>query len=68
MLFCGCTFCNLFSSYLGATISIQEAEINITEGNGGQICIVLENAADGLERDVSVTLNTTVGTAGKCNT
>ena len=66
MLFCGCTFYNLFSSYLGATISIQEAEINIAEGNGSEICIVLENAADGLERDVSVTLTTTAETAGTC--
>ena len=53
----------VFSSS-GATVSIQETEISIAEGTGGQICIVLENAADGLERDVSVTLTTTAGTAG----
>ena len=35
------------------------------EGTSGQICIVLENAADGLESDVSVTLTTTTGTAGE---
>ena len=58
-----CTLYNLFSSYPGATVSIQEAEISITEETSGQICIILETTSDGLERDVSVTLTTTDGTA-----
>ena len=45
-------------------MSIQETEISITEGTSGEICIVLENVAGGLERNVSVTLTTTAGTAG----
>ena len=49
------------------SIAIQESEISISEETSGQICIVLENAADELERDVSVTLTTTTGTAGKYN-
>ena len=56
----------MFSSFSGATVSIQETEISIAEGTDGQICIVLENAAGGLERDVSVTLINTTGTAGDC--
>ena len=51
-------------SLSGTTISFQETEISVAEGTDGQICIVLENAADGLERDVSVILITTAGTAG----
>ena len=51
-------------SFSGATISFQETEISVAEGTDGLICIVLENAADGLERDVSVILITTAGTAG----
>ena len=50
--------------FAGATISIQETVIRITEGTNGPVCIVLESAMDGLERDVSVTLTTTAGTAG----
>ena len=57
----------LFLSYPGATVSIEEIEISIAEETGGQICIVLENVSDGLERDVLVTLNTTAGTASKYN-
>ena len=53
----------MFPSFSGATVSIQQTEIDIAEGTDSQICIVLENAADGLERDVSLTLATTVGTA-----
>ena len=53
----------MFSSYSGAIVSIQETEISVPEDNGGQICIVL---ATGLERDISVTLTTTAGTASKC--
>ena len=53
----------VFPSFSGATVSIQETEISVTEGTDGQLCIVLENAADGLERDVSVTLTTIAGTA-----
>ena len=49
---------------LGAVVSIQGTQINITEGTSGEICIVLENVAGGLERNVSVTLTTTAGTAG----
>ena len=60
-----CLHC-VFSSFSGATVSIQETEISIAEGTDGQICIVLENAAGGLERDVSVTLINTTGTAGDC--
>ena len=56
----------MFSYFSGATVSIQETEISIAEGIDGQICIVLENTAGGLERDVSVTLTTTAGTAGNC--
>ena len=56
----------IFPSFSGATVSIQETEISIAEGTDGQICIVLENAFNGLERDVSVTLTTTAGTAGTC--
>ena len=52
------------SSFSGATLSIQETEISVTEGTDGQICIVLENAAAGLERGISVTLTTTAGTTG----
>ena len=51
------------SHHIGAAVSIQETEISITEGTSGEICIVLENGD--LERNVSVTLTTTVGTAGK---
>ena len=40
-----------------------QAEISITEETSGQICIILETTSDGLERDVSVTLTTTDGTA-----
>ena len=54
----------LLFSILGATVSIQEAEISIPEGTSGEICIVLENVTGVLERNVSVTLTTTVGTAG----
>ena len=54
-------FCLTFS---GATLSIQEVEITITEGTCGQICIVLENIGNGLERNISVTLSITSGTAG----
>ena len=39
-------------------------EISITEATSGEICIVLENVAGGLERNVSVTLTTTAVTAG----
>ena len=53
----------MFPSFSGATLSIQETEISIAEGTDGQICIVLENTADGLERDIPVTLTTTAGTA-----
>ena len=52
----------MFPSFSGAAVSIQQTEIDIAEGTDSQICIVLENAADGLERDVSLTLATTVGT------
>ena len=45
-------------------MSILETEITITEGNSSEICIVLENVAGGLERDVSLTLTTTAETAG----
>ena len=61
-----CILYNLFLHTPGAIVSIQEPEISIAEGTGSEICIVLENAADGLERDVSVTLTTTAGTAGTC--
>ena len=61
------TLYNLFPSYPGATVLIQETEINISEETSGQICIVLENAAGGLERDISVNLTTTAWTAGKYN-
>ena len=54
----------VFPSFSGATVSIQETEISIAEGNTSQICIVLENVLGGLERDVSVTLTNTAGTAG----
>ena len=57
----------IFLSYSGVTVSIEETEIIISEETGGQICIVLENVSDGLERDVLVTLNTTAGTAGTYN-
>ena len=57
----------MFPSYPGASLLIQETEISITEEISGQICIVLENAAGELERDISVTLTTTAGTAGKYN-
>ena len=50
---------------LGATLSIQETEITITEGTSGQICIVLENFGDGLDRSIFITLSTNSGTAGK---
>ena len=53
-------------SLSGATISIQETEISIVEETSGQICIVVENDDAELERDVSVTLTTTAGTAGNC--
>ena len=62
-----CILIVLFASYPGATISIQETEINIEETTSSQVCIVLENSAGGLERDVSVTLTTTARTAGKYN-
>ena len=55
----------VFPSFSGATISIQETEISIAEGSDSQICIILENVFDGLERVVSVTLTTTAGTASK---
>ena len=51
-------------SILGAAVSIQSTQITITEGTSGEICIVLENVAGGLERNVSVTLIITAGTAG----
>ena len=55
---------HVLSIDLGAIISIQETEISIIEGNSGEICIVLENVAGGLERNISLTLTTTTGTAG----
>ena len=48
--------------HVGAAVSIQETEISILEGTSGEICIVLENGD--LERNVSVILTTTAGTAG----
>ena len=48
--------------HVGAVVSIQETEISIIEGTSGEICIVLENGD--LERNVSVILTTTAGTAG----
>ena len=57
-----CLPCYLIFS--GATFSIQETQITTTEGFSGEICIVLENIGNGLERNISVTLNTTSGTAG----
>ena len=41
----------------------------MTEGNSGMngtvdVCVVLEDAMDGLEREVTVTFTTTGGTAG----
>ena len=57
----------MFPSYPGASLLILETEISTTEEISGQICIVLENAAGELERDISVTLTTTAGTAGKYN-
>ena len=61
------TLYNMFPSYPGASLLILETEISTTEEISGQICIVLENAAGELERDISVTLTTTAGTAGKYN-
>ena len=55
----------MFPSYPGASVLIQETEISTTEEISGQICIVLENATGELERDISVILTTTAGTAGK---
>ena len=65
LLSCTLELYNLFPSYPGATVSIEQTEISIAEVTTDQICIVLENAAGGLERDVSVTLTTTTGTAGQ---
>ena len=48
--------------HVGAAASIQETDISIIEGTSGEICIVLENGD--LERNLSVTLTTTAGTAG----
>ena len=53
----------MLHSYSGTTISIQGTEISIVEESSGQICIVLESTADGLERNISVTLATIAGTA-----
>ena len=49
-----------FRNHSGATVSIQET-VSIMEGTTGQICIVLEDVAGGLERAVSVTLTFTEG-------
>ena len=49
---------------------LQTTAMSVNEVDSGaltsvQLCIVLEDVLQGLERDVVITLTTTVGTAGR---
>ena len=52
-----------------ATVSLQDTELSVTEGNSGanrsvDVCVVLQDAMGGLEREITLTFTTTGGTAG----
>ena len=57
-------------SLTAATVRLERTSISIVEGNEGEsnlieVCVVLEDILDGLERELVFTLSVTLGTAGK---
>ena len=51
-----------------AVVFLDETVLSVEEGDSEEesvaLCVVLENAFDGLEREIAVNLTTTPGTAG----